>query len=533
VTIDEIASSGDLERIRSIALELSLRERSLRGENEVLLAEIVRLTRLLAEATDGDRQLSLNLEIRRLNEQLAEKNRELFGPSRSERRPRTKEEAPKPKEGQKKRGHGPTEQTRLPITEIVHTLDPEARVCPCCSLALPEMAGQTDDSEQVTLSERRIVLVRHRRTKYRCGGCGFVDMATAPAPVVPGGRYSPEFAAAVAVDKYADHLPLERQVVRFARQGLDVTSQTLWDQLLAVYHLLLPVWFALQAHLLRKGIVGVDESPWRLMKKGPSLRWWVWALVGDDAVFYMLAPTRGSDAARALLEDYSGVVMADGYSVYRSLERLGKEAEQLPLVALEPGALPRPRYTLVTCWMHARREFVQAEKNYPEAGVALDLIAELYAIEARADKEAAGDHALLLDARERLRTAESKPVVAKLRTWLDEQNPVPRLKMAEAVGYLRNQWDWLIRFLEDPRVPLDNGASERRMRGPVLGRKNHYGSRSELGTRVAATLYSIVETCKLLAVNPEAYLVAAIKEAQGPVKRVLTPMAYAARSEDA
>jgi transposase len=530
---DGIDDEDDIEKVRTRARDLTMRNLSLEGDVEILLAQITRLTAELATATDRDRQGVLALEIKRLNEQIAAKNRDLFGPSRSERRPGTGvlEESPKAKQ----KGHGPNRQSRIPVTEVRHELDEADRVCPDCegALDLPEMEGQTEDSEQITIVERHVRRVLHRRQKYRCRCCGHIDTALGPRPIIPGGRYSPEFAVAVATDKYADHLPLERQVVRFERLNLEISSQTLWDMLARLYQLLLPSYLALRDHLLLQEVLGADESPWRVMGKGRSAQWYVWALTGEDAVFYLLAPSRGRGAARQLLQDYDGVLMADGYTVYKSLERAGKEDLQARIIDLDPAdyeevddqnlKLPVPRYVLVTCWMHARRGFFQAEKNHPAAGGALDLIAELYRIEGRAEAEANGDRDRLLAARRRLRDTESRTVIARLKAWSDIQKPAPRLKFDDALGYLRNQWPWLIRFLDDPRVPLDNGATERRMRGPVLGRKNHYGSRSEQGTRVAALLYSLIETCKMGEIDPSAYLLEATRRAMETPGNVLMP----------
>jgi hypothetical protein len=72
--------------------------------------------------------------------------------------------------------------------------------------------------------------------------------------------------------------------------------------------------------------------------------------------------------------------------------------------------------------------------------------------------------------------------------------------------------------VDDPRVPLDNNATERGIRGPVVGRKNHYGSKSERGTEVAAVFYSLFETAKLVGVDPARYLrEAALADAHGEV----------------
>lgn len=390
------------------------------------------------------------------------------------------------------------------------------------------MAGQTQDSEQITLIERKVVRTLHRRQKYRCGCCGHVDTALGPAPLVPGGRYTPDLAVTVAVDKYADHLPLERQVVRFDRLGFQVTNQTLWDQLVALYHLLLPTYLAHWDDLLTEPVLGADESSWRLMGKsgtaGRSDRWWIWALACAAGVFYWLSPTRGAAGARTLLKGYSGILTADGYAVYSALETAGQQTALPTKEAEKPAAIPS--FTLIACWMHARRPFFACEKNNPSAGRALDLIAQLYAIEARAEAEAKDDPALLLERRRVLRDTESRSVIVLLDAWRKVQSPVPGLAFDKALGYLNGQWPRLIRFLEDPRIPLDNGQSERAMRGPVLGRKNHYGSHSDLGTRVATLFYTLIETCKLLDLDPSAYLREAARRAIEKKGTVLLPRVW-------
>jgi transposase len=82
----------------------------------------------------------------------------------------------------------------------------------------------------------------------------------------------------------------------------------------------------------------------------------------------------------------------------------------------------------------------------------------------------------------------------------------PGSGLAEAIEYMSKRWSKAVRFLDDPRLPLDNNAAERAIRGLVLGRKNHYGSKSRRGTEVAAVFYTLVESSKLAGVEPAAYL---------------------------
>ena len=78
--------------------------------------------------------------------------------------------------------------------------------------------------------------------------------------------------------------------------------------------------------------------------------------------------------------------------------------------------------------------------------------------------------------------------------------------LGKAIAYMGGLWKGLVRFLDDPRIPLDNNATERALRGVVVGRKNHYGSRSRRGTEVAAVMYSLLESAKLAGIEPKAYL---------------------------
>ena len=127
--------------------------------------------------------------------------------------------------------------------------------------------------------------------------------------------------------------------------------------------------------------------------------------------------------------------------------------------------------------------------------------------------------------RAELRRLESRAVLDELYAWLCDQATLTSLSIGKAAGYTLSNWDRLTRFVDDPRIPLDNNATERGIRGPVVGRKNHYGSKSRRGTQVAATLYSILETAKLHGVNPAEYLYAAIVAADRGV--ALMPWEFA------
>ncbi len=175
-----------------------------------------------------------------------------------------------------------------------------------------------------------------------------------------------------------------------------------------------------------------------------------------------------------------------------------------------------PGFTLAHCWAHARRKFADAEHNYPKhCGQALDMISDLFKVERKVPAIQVPEPQELLDLRLKLRAEHSGPILKKLQAWAMETRPValPRSGLGKAVNYLLGHWKGLTRFLENPLIPLDNNLAERELRGVVIGRKNHYGSRSKRGTEVAAILYSLTESAKLAGDEPYAYLLKATRAA--------------------
>jgi len=133
----------------------------------------------------------------------------------------------------------------------------------------------------------------------------------------------------------------------------------------------------------------------------------------------------------------------------------------------------------------------------------LDLIGELYAVE-RSVKASTPDERLRLLAD--VRRTESKKILDRIQQWVIDQRALPQGGLGKAIAYMGGLWPGLVRFVDDPRIPLDNNATERALRGPVVGRKNFYGARSRRGTEVAALFYTIFETAKLRGTDPKSYV---------------------------
>lgn len=481
---------SELDRLRALppedAKELLI---AYAKENDRLHRRLQELVKELAEAKGTDAYKQLEIELGNVQERLAGMQRKMFGDS-SERRP--KENAPTKKKP--KTGHGPRPQPNLPIEHERYLLGEEDRTCPKCGGYLEELKGVTEDADVIDMVERHFVLKHRRCQKYGCG----CTIHTAPRPVenIKGGRYTLQFAVGVALAKYADHAPLTRQCRIMRREGLEIDSQTLWDQIEVLAQHLVPAYDKLREYILGADVVGADETWWRLMGGGkgkarPTKRWWAWSLTTPDAVWHGIAPSRSAEAAKEYVGDFEGTLVVDGYKAYDTLAKDNKTLK------------------LAHCWAHARRKFVEAEPNHPECGEALDLIGQLFEVDrGTRDPTLLEGDAKLEAAQERLakRSREAPPLLDKLRAWALQQRGLPKSGLRKAIDYMFRYWDGLLVFVEDPFVPLDNNGTERALRGMVIGRKNHYGSRSVRGTEVAALFYSLLETANLNGVDPADYL---------------------------
>jgi len=482
----ELTQERDVDTLRQISLLLDRENQRLITKNLQLTAELARLRGV----TDPEQ---LELAVRQSLEQARAQvfARPAAPPAR----------APRPAAP----GHGPRPQPDLPIVAQHHELPVDRRDCPACGGTLTAMAGQYDTSERITTVKLTYQVEHHHRQKYRCACNGAVVTAPGPLALIPGGRYAPAFAVGVAVAKYADHLPLERQVRMMAREGLVVESQTLWDQLNALARHLTPSYEALLQRALAAPVIHVDETRWPILGSAASAAGTVWTVRTPTESVYRILPGKSADEGRQVLGGYRGTVVADGFAVYEVLARDG------------------PGFTLAQCWAHTKRKYGDIADQWPVAcGDISALIGELYAIERLVPGPFPGNAAAQA-LRRQLRQERSQPVLDRIWHWATVQVGLPRSEFGKAVRYMLERWAGLTRFITDPQVSLDNNAAERALRGPVVGRKNHYGSRSLRGTQVAALCYTLCETARLIGVDAQAYLLRAIEAALAAPGTVTLP----------
>ncbi len=490
-----IKNEHDLETLRQIALLVD-------NENQRLVNENVRLRVELARLHGVPETEQLELSVLK---QLQEKRESIF--RIDEKRTRKKTKAKK----NKKKGHGPREQPHLPVVDKVIELAETEKKCSVCD---GELAGQYEESEVVTVVKRSFVIERHLRKKYRCRCNANVVTAPAATKLQPGGRYSVEFATEVAISKYLDHMPLERQVRMMRREGLDIDSQTLWDQLNVLARHLNPVYDALGEKVLESPVIHADETRWPLMGSMKKSAGTVWGVSSPDIAYYRMLPTKSTEDGQKVLGTYSGIAIVDGYAVYEVLARAGPDGY---------AARAGPQFRLAHCWAHVKRKFDEASEHYPQAcSEVLRLIGELYEVEREVPGPFPGDEKAQ-KLRLRLRKQRSQRILKAIRQWGESQRGLPRSDFGKAVRYMLERWETLTLFAENPLVWLDNNHAERALREPVVGRKNHYGSRTKRGTDVAALFYTLCETAKLQNVDPRAYMLEAAYAAINQPGTVLLP----------
>ena len=369
----------------------------------------------------------------------------------------------------------------------------EADACPCCGDAL-HLIGESV-SEMLDHIPAQLRVLRIRRPKYGCHACGTIHQAPAPERPIAKGLATPALLSHVLISKYCDHLPLYRQSQIFDRQGVTLNRSTLANWVAGAAWWLAPIRDRIADHVMAADRVFADDTVLPVLDPGRGRtrtgRLWVyarddgpWGGTDPPAVVYTYSPDRRAERPAAHLKTFSGILQVDGYPGFE------------PLAA-------RGDIDLAACWAHTRRKFYDVHQAIasPIAQEVLRQIAALYAIEAEI-------RGASLAHRQAVRDARSRPLVERLKPWLERQLPrLPqRSGLAEAIRYALARWPALCRFLDNGRIDLDTNTVERAIRPVTLGRKNHLFAGSDGGADRWATLATLITTAKLNDVEPQAWI---------------------------
>lgn len=378
----------------------------------------------------------------------------------------------------------------LPRQDEVHE---PACTCPNCGGAMRKLGE--DVTEVLEYVPESFKVVRHVRPKLSCRICETIVQSPMPSLPIERGRPGPGLLAHVLVAKYADHLPLYRQSVIYAREGVELERSTLADWVGRSAALLDPLIEALKKDVLASDVLHGDDTPVPVLAPGlgktKTGRLWTyvrdgrpWGSDQPPAAVFFYSPDRKGEHPQSHLKTFKGILHVDGYAGFNAIFETGHVTE-------------------AACWAHVRRKFfdVHAANTSPIAKQALDKIAALYAIEAQIKGKPP-------DERQHYREHHAAPLIADLKAWLDVTLPKlsGKTDLAQAMRYGLSRWTSLTRYINNGRIEIDNNAAERSIRGIALGRKNYLFAGSDKGGNRAAAIYSLIETCKLNVIDPEAYL---------------------------
>jgi len=371
-------------------------------------------------------------------------------------------------------------------------------------VADPALEGLVEGVDYTVVSEKKSYRLAQRPAAYtvleivrpvvKLARTGALSAAKAPASVLPGSYADVSLLAGILVDKFRFHLPLYRQHQRLAAAGITVSRAALTAWVHRTGELLEPLYEAQLASILAGQVIAMDETPIRAGRKkgrpGKMKTGYFWPVYGDrDEVAFPFAPTRAHAHVEAILGDFRGTLVSDGYEAYDRFQ--DKRAEVVHAL----------------CWAHARRQFVKAEDVEPvRARHALEQIRALYEVEREiAERKLDGAAKLAM------RAKHSKPQVAGLFAWLEaelvEHVLLPTNPFTKAARYALERKPGLEVFLTDPAVPLDTNHLERALRPIPMGRKSWLFCWTELGAERVGQIQSLISTCVLHGVDPYTYLV--------------------------
>ncbi len=402
-------------------------------------------------------------------------------------------------------GHGRSDRSALPVVAEDHDLSEEAKRCPACGEAFLPFPG-TEASDMIEVEVQAHIRRIHRKRYQKGCECPQVPgiITAPPAPrLIPKSPLGVSVWTHVLLDKYLYGRPTHRLCQALSHLGLPLAQGTLTGGLQRIKELFEPLMPMLRERQMSEKLFHGDETRWEVFEEVEGKvghRWYLWVMQSASVVYYRMAPGRGADVPKAhfdkLHRDLVEVVLVcDRYSAYKSL---AKSCNEL---------------ILAYCWAHVRRDFLGAARSWPDLAswmfVWVEDIREVYHLNQARLK--VWDERLPID-QQSLAFAEChldlETKLSEMQTRCDEhlQESDRHCAKAKVLSSLHNHWDGLTVFVARPEVAMDNNTAERALRGPVVGRKNYYGSGSVWSAHLAAMLFSVLQTVLLGGLNPHHWL---------------------------
>lgn len=390
----------------------------------------------------------------------------------------------------------------LPRETVIHDISDADKICGDCGHTLHKMGEEK--SEQLEFIPAQVKVIENIRLKYSCRCCeqqGIktqIKIAARPDSPIPKSIATASLLSHIITNKYQYALPLYRQESLFKQYGIDLNRKTLSSWMLKIVPLLNIVYEQFRRTQLEQNVIHADETPLKVINVDKNKCYmWVYCTGTDsptensaskkykppNIVIYDYQNSRSSHCVNQYLQDFNGYLQVDGYAGYEKTDT-----------------------TLVGCWAHARRKFMDVKKaqvkgKTGKADWAINHIQKLYRIEKETKDKS-------IDEKHKIRQQQSKPLLAEFKAWLDKSthHVPPTSGIGKAVAYCIRQWAKLERYIESGELNIDNNRAERAIKPFVIGRKNWLFSNTENGATASAVLYSLIETAKANGLIPFDYL---------------------------
>ncbi len=435
-------------------------------------------------------QAKLNLRERQLFSRKSEtsSSQQQDQPSKSEKQ---KKKRGRPKGSQ---GHGRRDHPHLPIKEDFKEIPLDDRLCPCCGLAY-EPFGDSEDSEIIEIevkAHRRII----KRQKYKkvCTCPNQPGIMTAPSEprLIPKGKLGISIRIELLLDKFCAMNPTHRLLAQWKLLGLDIPLSAVTNGLKRIEPMLQPIYGAIVEHNRQQNRWHADETRWQVFAEVEGkigYRWYLWVFAAESSIVYVLDQSRSAKVPQAHFGIVAaGILNVDRFSSYKALGKTNV------------------RIILAFCWAHVRRDFIAVAKDWPdqeEWGMSwVEDIGQIYHLNKQrlAVLNQTGQWT-----KSQAELEQAIDQMAKRRdSELADDNCHPARK--KTLNSLKNHWDGLTIFVDNPDVPMDNNKAERLIRKPVIGRKNFYGSSSLWSGQLLAVMLTIIQTLLCWNINPRLWL---------------------------
>jgi transposase len=444
----------------------------------------------------------LKERIKELEAKLKLREQQLFGRKTEQNKGESEQQTPPTHEPARKRGqqpgskgHGRKRHEHLPVREELYELPSEEQCCPDCGLPYVPFPG-TEDSELVEVQVKAHVR-RLRRQRYTptcsCPELPVILTAPGPAKLIPKGAYGDSVWIQVLLDKFLFYRPTSRLLGSLKLLDVEISHGTITGGLKRLAPLFEPVYQACIRKSQEEQHWHADETRWLVFEEVEGkvgYRWYVWVFKSASTVVYILDQSRSSSVPKEHLKTArDSILSVDRYSAYKSL---AKDKD---------GSL-----RLAYCWAHVRRDFLALAKTRSDQETwAMEWVEQInlvyhlnnHRVEVREDREA------FIEADMHVREKLKDMSTQRDKQLADNDLLTVQQKVLKS---LKEHWEGLQIFVDHPEIPMDNNPAERALRGPVVGRKNFYGSGAQWSGELAVMMFTLFQTLQVWEVNPHTWL---------------------------